>query len=121
MNRTFSRALWIAAGALLIATDIICLRDPGVAPISMTVVFGLAMLFSGIVDIVISAAAHNYMAGARWFLLDGILTMLLPLLVFGNELFTVLMLPFIFGMWLIFSGIAKFVNSFDLQRLGIHG
>ena len=24
-------------------------------------------------------------------------------------------------MWLIFSGITKFVNSFDLQRLGVRG
>lgn len=30
-------------------------------------------------------------------------------------------LPFIFGMWLIFSGITKLVNSFDLQNLGVKG
>ena len=29
--------------------------------------------------------------------------------------------PFIFGMWLIFSGITKLVNSFDLQNLGVKG
>ena len=32
-----------------------------------------------------------------------------------------LSLPFIFGMWLLFSGINHFVNSFELQTLGVKG
>ena len=61
------------------------------------------------------------MAGAGWFLVDGILTVLLSLFIMGNQWFTALTLPLIFGMWLLFSGITKFVNSFDLQRLGVRG
>ena len=121
MSRTTSRVLWVIAGVLLVMAGIVCLRNPGAALTSMTMILGVAMLFSGIVDIVIFATAHNYMAGSGWFLLDGILTVLLSLFVLGNGWFTALTLPFIFGMWLIFSGITKFVNSFDLQRLGVRG
>ena len=121
MSRTTSRVLWVIAGVLLVIAGIACLRNPGAALTSMTAILGIAMLFSGIVDIVIFATAHNYMAGSGWFLLDGILTVLLSLFVLGNGWFTALTLPFIFGMWLIFSGITKFVNSFDLQRLGVRG
>ena len=121
MSRTTSRVLWVIAGVLLVMAGIVCLRNPGAALTSMTMILGVAMLFSGIVDIVIFATAHNYMAGSGWFLLDGILTVLLSLFVLGNGWFTALTLPFIFGMWLIFSGIPKFVNSFDLQRLGVRG
>ena len=32
-----------------------------------------------------------------------------------------LTLPYILGMWLLFSGITKFVNSFDLRRFGVRG
>ena len=39
-----------------------------------------------------------------------------PVLLF-NQAFTMLSLPFIFGMWLLFSGINQFVNSFELQSL----
>ena len=74
MSRTTSRVLWVIAGVLLVIAGIACLRDPGAAFTSMTVILGIAMLFSGIVDIVIFATAHNYMAGSGWFLLDGILT-----------------------------------------------
>ena len=33
--------------------------------------------------------------------------------------FTAMTISFILGMWLIFSGITKLVNSFDLQKLGV--
>lgn len=52
---------------------------------------------------------------------DGILTVLLSLFVLENPWFTTMTISFIFGMWLIFSGISKLVNSFDLQKLGVKG
>ena len=117
MNKTLSRVLLVIAGVLLVIAGIVCLRNPDVALGSMSLILGFAMLFSGIVDILVFAWAHNYIAGSGWFLLDGIVTVLLSLFVLCNDLFIAITLPFIFGMWLLFSGIAKFVNSFDLQRL----
>ena len=38
-----------------------------------------------------------------------------------NQMFTMMTLPYIMGMWLLFSGITKFVNSFDLRRFGMRG
>lgn len=121
MSKTVSRVLWIISGVLLIVAGVACLANPGSALTSVSVLLGLVMLVSGIVDIVIFAAGHSYMIGAGWFLVDGILTVLLSLFILCNKVFTAMTLPFIFGMWLIFSGITKFVNSFDLQRLGVRG
>ncbi len=121
MNKMVSRVLWVIAGALLIVAGMMCLMHPGVALSSASLFLGIAMMFSGIVDIIIFATGHAWMVGAGWFLVDGILTVLLSLFIFGNQWFTTLTLPFIMGMWLLFSGISKFVNSFDLQRLGVRG
>lgn len=121
MNRTISRVLWIVAGILLILAGIFCLLSPSVALSSLTLYLGLAMLFSGIVDIVIFASASGQMAGSGWFLVDGILTVLLSLFLLCNQWFTALTLPFLFGMWLLFSGVSKFANSFELKRLGVRG
>ncbi|MGN8850966.1 HdeD family acid-resistance protein [Bariatricus sp. HCP28S3_C2] len=82
---------------------------------------GVAMMFSGIIDIVIFASGHDYMAGSGWFLADGILTVLMSLFILGNGWFTAMTISFILGMWLIFSGITKLVHSFDLQKLGVKG
>ena len=121
MSRTMSRVLWIIAGIFLIIAEIGCMRNPGEVLYGLPFIFGVAMMFSGIVDIVIFAMGHDYIAGSGWFLADGILTVLMSLFVLDNGWFTTITISFIFGMWLIFSGITKLVNSFDLQNLGVKG
>lgn len=113
MSRTVSRILWIIVGVLLIIAGIYCLCNPDVGLLSLSLYLGIVLLISGIIDIVIFAKCNQYMIGAGWFLADGILTMLLSLFLLFNQAFTLLSLPFIFSMWLLFSGINQFVNSFE--------
>ena len=121
MNQTISRVLWILAGVLLIIAGVICLVNPGAAWTILSLYLGISMLISGVIDIVVFARGSRYMVGSGWFLLDGILTVLLSLFLLFHQAFTMLTLPFIFGMWLLCSGISKFVNSFELKRLGVPG
>ena len=121
MNQTVSRILWILSGALLLIAGVICLVNPGTALLTISIYLGTSMLISGIVDIVIFAKGNQYMAGSGWFLADGILTALLSLFLLFHQAFTMLTLPYIFGMWLLCSGVSKFVNSFELRRLGVRG
>ena len=121
MNRIFSRVLWAIVGVCLIIAGIFCIGNPGAALSTMSLFLGLAMLISGIVDIVIFAKGRGVMYGSGWFLVDGILTVILSLFLLFNQTFTTLTLPFIFGMWLLFSGITKFVDSFELKRFGVRG
>lgn len=99
MNRTVSRVLWIIAGVLLMIAGIYCLCNPDVGLLTLSIYLGLAMLISGIVDIVIFAKCNRDMMGAGWFLADGILTVLLSLFLLFNQGFTLLSLPFIFSVW----------------------
>lgn len=71
--------------------------------------------------IIIFATAGSSIYGSGWFLVDGILTVLLSIFLLCNQMFTMMTLPYILGMWLLFSGITKFVNSFDLRRFGVRG
>ena len=61
------------------------------------------------------------MFGSGWFLVDGILTVILAIFILFNQAFAMLTMPFVFGMWLIFSGITRFVQSFDLKAFGVRG
>lgn len=121
MSKTTHRALWGIAGVLLIVAGIMCLVWEEVALVSLAAVLGVVMLISGIVDIIIFCCSRNMVYGAGWFLIDGILTVILAVFILFNQVFTMLTLPFIFGMWLICTGITRFVNSFDLQRFGVQG
>lgn len=119
--KTVTRVLWAVAGVILILAGVFCLSNLGVAIASLSLWLGISMLIAGIVDLVVFGLGHNVMYGSGWFLLDGILTILLSLFILFHQAFAALSLPFIFGMWLLFSGIAKFVNSFDLRRWGVRG
>lgn len=69
MNKTLSRVLWIIAGVLLIVAGVYCFVSPEAALSGLSLILGLAMLFSGIVDIVIFASSRRLCsapAGSYW-------------------------------------------------------
>ena len=121
MRSTVSRVLWIIIGVLLVLAGVICFIDPGVALEAISLYLGISMLVSGILDVVVYAHGRQHMIGAGWILADGILTILLSLFLLLNQTITMLSLPYIFGMWLLFSGVGRIVNSLDLHRLGVKG
>ena len=72
MNKTLSRVLWVIAGVLLIAAGVYCFVSPDAALSGLSLMLGLAMLFSGVVDIVIFATSTFYawlrLVSVRWYL-----------------------------------------------------
>ena len=102
------RILNIVAGILLIAAGIYCLCNEDVAVLSAGLMLGIFMLAAGIAEIVVFAGTSGVLIGSGW-----------PLFLLFNQWFTLLSLPFIFTVWLMFSGISRFVSAFDLHALGV--
>ena len=110
------RVLNIVSGVLLIAVGIYCLCNQDIAAATAGFMVGIFMLVSGIIEIVTS----GLLFGSGWLLLDGVLTVILSLFLLFNQWFTMLSLPLLFTLWLLFSGISRFVSAFDLKALGVH-
>ena len=119
MSTKSMRILNVAAGVLLIAAGIYCLCNQDVALLSAGLMLGIFLLLSGVAEIVVFAAASGVMLGSGWLLLDGILTVIMSLFLLFNQWFTMLSLPFLFTLWLLFSGVSQCVSSFDLRALGV--
>lgn len=69
MNKTVSRVLWIVAGVLLIVAGGACMLHPGATLSGLSFLLGMAMLFSGVVDIIIlprRAAVFTVPDGFWW-------------------------------------------------------
>ena len=115
------RILNIIAGILLIGAGIYCLCNEDVAVLSAGLILGMFMLAAGIAEIVVFAGTSGVLIGSGWLLLDGVLTVIMSLFLLFNQWFTLLSLPFIFTVWLMFSGISRFVSAFDLHALGVRG
>ena len=111
----------IIAGVLLIAVGIYCLCNQDIAAMTAGLLLGVFMLLSGIIEIVVFATTSGLMFGSGWLLLDGILTVILSLFLLFNQWFTMMSLPFLFTLWLLFSGISRFVSAFDLRAVGVRG
>ena len=113
------RILNIVAGILLIAAGIYCLCNEDVAVLSAGLMLGIFMLAAGIAEIVVFAGTSGVLIGSGWLLLDGVLTVILSLFLLFNQWFTLMSLPFLFTLWLLFSGISRFVSAFDLRAFGV--
>ena len=121
MTSRTMRILSIIIGVLLIAAGIYCLCNQDVAAMSAGIVLGLLMLIAGIVEIVIFAGTSRFILGSGWLLLDGVLTVVMSLFLLFNHWFTMMSLPILFTVWLLFSGVSRFVSAFDLKALGMRG
>lgn len=115
------KVLNIIAGVLLIALGVYCLCNQDIAAMTAGLMVGVVMLISGIMEIVVFATTSGLLFGSGWLLLDGMLTVILSLFLLFNQWFTMMSLPFLFTLWLLFSGVSRFVSAFDLRALGVRG
>ena len=113
------RVLHIVSGVLLIAIGIYFLCNQDMAAVTAGLMIGIFMLASGVIELVVFAATSRLLIGSGWLLLDGVLTVILSLFLLFNQWFTMLSLPFLFTIWLLFSGISRFVSAFDLKALDV--
>ena len=121
MKNSMTRILWFIAGILLILSGCTLLFRPDASLISMAGMIGFVILLSGIFNLTIYFVFHDLMLGAGWQLLDGILGVLVGFMFLGNSVLVASVLPYIFGMWIMFSGLCKLVGGFDLKKLNFDG
>lgn len=121
MSTKSVRVLNIAAGVLLIAAGVYCLCNQDIAVLSAGLLLGLFMLVSGVIEIAVFAGTSGVLIGSGWLLLDGVLTVIMSLFLLFNQWFTMMSLPILFTVWLLFSGVSRFVSAFDLKALGMRG
>ena len=95
--------------------------NQNIAALTAGLMVGVFMLVSGVIEIVVFAATSGVLFGSGWLLLDGILTVILSLFLLFNQWFTMMSLPLLFTVWLLFSGISRFVSAFDLRAFGVRG
>ena len=115
MTSKSMKVLNIIAGVLLIAVGIYCLCNQDIAVMTAGFMLGIFMLICGVMEIVVFAATSGTLFGSGWLLLDGVVTLILSLFLLFNQW----SLPFLFALWLLFSGISRFVSAFDLRAVGV--
>lgn len=118
MRNSLSRAPLIIAGIAMLVMGIVFIAWPNAAMSAIAIMFGLVLLFCGIANIISFAAARGMVRGGAWFLVEGIMTILLALLVLFDHKLTGFTLSVLLGIWLIFQGVNRVAEALDMRALG---
>lgn len=112
---------WVAAEILLLAAALLTFVKGRDGLVSIAVPLGSAMLVAGCINIFIYHKKNHTVHGAHWLLADGMSTALLSLFLLFNQMIQEAMIPFFFGVWELFSGILKLIDSRELKEDEIRG
>lgn len=113
------RVLTIASGILMIAAGAFCFINPGQTFMTMAFVIGSVMVLCGIIHALAYLLTRiNSGKGDNngWIMIDAMLTLLLGALILGNQLTADIVIPMIFGMWVLVSGLLRIEAATRINR-----
>lgn len=113
--------LWLVSGILLVFVGVITMIFPSDTFQVISMIIGITVLLTGIFNIVVYMTAKNTVFGAGWVLIEGIIDCIVAVFLLCGNMIVADALPFIFAMWIIFTGVARTITAFELKNAGILG
>lgn len=107
-------------GIAMVLVGVLVFRHPGESYMSMAIIFGIVMLVSGLMQLVM-VFTENYMPGRGWIAVGGAIELILGIVLLLNPGITVAVLPYILAFWLLFRGFSIIGIASDMRTLGISG
>lgn len=111
-----TQILWTAAGLLLFGGGLLALRSHSTNLVDIAVALGFVMMTAGIFNVIIYCRKGKEIHGSHWLFADGLATILLSLFPLFNQMILPVMIPFFFGVWELFSGVLKVIDSRELKK-----
>ncbi|WP_055443452.1 HdeD family acid-resistance protein [Lacinutrix himadriensis] len=112
---------WISLllGILYIIAGVWVFQTPLASYVSLSIVFSVFIIVSGISQIAFSVSSSNEMEGWGWHLAGGILDLIIGILLISHPLMTMAILPFYIGFWLLFQGFMAIGLSFQFKSADV--
>ncbi len=112
---------WVLAAAALLIAGFDVVNVPDNQLLSVAEHLGIAMLFAGCTNLLVFIFNKKEMHGSRWLLADGLATALLSIFPLFNKMIIPSVIPLFFGIWELFLGVIKFIESTELYDDKIKG
>ncbi len=114
---------WISLvlGIVFVIMGVWMICDPVESLITLSLVFSLLWLFSGIMEIIFAVSNRKSLEAWGWTLTSGIIDFLLGAFLFIFPWVTLAILPFLVAFWFMFKGILAIGFSLDLHRMKTAG
>ncbi|MCO4821810.1 MAG: DUF308 domain-containing protein [Flavobacteriaceae bacterium] len=109
----------LIVGLIFIGIGIYTLLSPLESYLTLSILFSLSFLFSGLSEIMFSISNHKEIDNWGWTLTFGILTFLLGLLLIMNPAISITTLPIYVGFVVLFRSIMGISYALELKNYGI--
>ncbi len=113
--------LLLIVGVVLFVAGILVFVYPAQSYVGMSLLFGWAMLISGVLEVVLSATNRHYVTGRGWMLAGGIIEIILGIILIFNVALSAATLPIFVGFWLMFRAFSAIGLGSDMNTIGITG
>ena len=107
--------LLLIIGIALFVVGILIFVYPTQSYLGMSLVFGWLMLFSGILEVVLSSANKHFITGRGWMLAGGIIEIILGIILIFNVALSAATLPIFLGFWLMLRGFSAIGLGGDMN------
>ena len=84
--------------------------------IALSVIFSSVIFVSGVLEIIFAISNRKFIKGWAWMLTSGFFDLIIGFILLTREDITMTILPFIFGIWLIFRGVSQISRGILLKE-----
>lgn len=115
--------LMLIAGLLCIAAGICVFAFPIESYVTLSILFGVLMLLTGAAQLIIASTSGNYLMMKGYFIVGGVLDVILGIFLCLYPSISILVLPVMMGLWLMYHSfiIISFGGDMDTFRLSGSG
>lgn len=112
------RALTLSMGILLVAAGVWSFACSGISFLALAFPIGLVLILDGAIESIIYMVARgeNRKDNNVWMLTDSIITLILGVFVIVGQLAAEVAVPYVFGMWMLFSGVLRLTVALNINR-----
>ena len=113
--------LMLIAGILCIAAGICVFVFPVESYVALSILFGIVMLLTGVGQLIIASTSGNYLMMRGYFIVGGIMDLILGIFLCVYPGVTLVVLPFMMGLWLMYHSFILIAFGGDMDTFKVSG
>ena len=111
--------LFLLAGIFLILVAVWVFRTPIESYVNLAWLFSILIFVNGVSNTAFSISNSKDLDDWGWYLVSGLLDIFIGAILLLYPEISIILLPFIIGIWLMFKGISIIGTSLDLKKYGV--
>ncbi len=113
--------LFVLCGLLCVAAGIVVFCNPVESYLTLSILFGVVMLASGIVELVVAFSSRNYFMMRGYNIVGGILDVIVGIMLCSMPSVTAVLLPIFLGIWVMYHSFMIIGFAGDLSAFNVRG